>query len=183
MPKIKKTEFASEYCEARLAHAESIDSLYREGFRRIYQTFSSPWLLERWDHPNGSYKLVAYRGGGIYTSENANDSQWIEIIHLVFCEDIVPGLLRAKDWFELTIKTGEPFAALHQYLSSDEIPGTLDQWDEFLGKYDDFVAKFGECTFSLQDGRSRETVFPDTVRRNRGKSVGSVSRKNTRKLR
>jgi hypothetical protein len=61
MPEKNKVESAPEYCEANLSEAESIDGLYHQGFRSTYQTFSSPWLMERWDHPKGNYKLVAYK--------------------------------------------------------------------------------------------------------------------------
>jgi hypothetical protein len=169
----------TRHVEFKLSHAESVDSLYREGFRDPFQIHWLTCLLERWDHPDGRYKLVAYKGGGIYICEDVNDPQWKEIIDLVYSEDQPPIPLVSEDWLELEIISDDAHTGVAhvRYFSFDQIPTTLGERRKFLRRYHGMVGQFGECTISLKNGRSGEIVFSDTIRKNRDGSVGKVTRK------
>ncbi len=116
-------KFATRHVEFKLSREESLDSLCREGFRETYETRWLTCLLERWDHPDGRYKLVAYKGGGLYMCEDVNDPQWKEIIDLISCEDKPPIPLVSEDWFELEMVSDH---ALPMWVEpvSDECPLT-----------------------------------------------------------
>jgi hypothetical protein len=185
MTKQSKIPFVSQHVEVKLTHEESIDSLCRKGFRSPYQIWWQTWLLERWDHPDGRYKLVAYKGGGLYMSEDVNDPQWKEIIDLVYREDDPPSLFTSENWFQLKFEhdpTGA-FSGAVQHLSSSEIPKTDAEWNKFLRKYKAIVVEIGECEFSLQNGRSGESVFSDTLVKRRDGSVSMAARKKPKRSR
>ncbi len=172
-----------DHVEVKLSHEESIDSLCREGFRSPYQIWWQTWLLERWDHPDGRYKLVAYKGGGLYISDDINDPQWKQIIDLVYGEDDPPSLFTSENWFQLRIEH-EPTQGLSgtlvQQLSSGETPTASAEWRQFLQTYEGMALTLGECTFFLDNGRSGETLFSDTFRKNSAGSVSMVARKKRR---
>ncbi len=166
MSEQSKIPFAPKHVEVKLSHEESIDSLCRKGFRSPYQIWWQTWLLERWDHPDGRYKLVAYKGGGLYMCDDISDPQWKEIIRLVYGEDDLPSLFTSENWFQLMINyepTQDLSGTLVQQLSYGETPTTSAEWKEFLRKDKGIVVELGRCEFSLQNGRSGESVFSDTL--------------------
>jgi hypothetical protein len=172
-----KIKFATEHREFNLSREESIDSLFREGFRVPFQTQGLTCFLERWDHPDGRYKLVAYKGGGLYMCENVNDPQWKDIIDLVYSQSEAPIALVSENWFELEIsdqKSADYGYTRVRQLSSDEIPTTYAEWQKLVRRYD---VEGEKTTFCLRNGRSGETVFSDTLRKNRDGSVCMVARK------
>jgi hypothetical protein len=175
-PHTFEIKFATRHVEFKLSRDESIDSLCREGFRETYETRWLTCLLERWDHPDGRYKLVAYKGGGLYMCDDVNDPQWKEIIGLVCGEDEPPIPLFSEDWFELEIITdhADAFGICVRQMSSDQIPATSAEWEKFVRRY---VVESGEATFSLRNGRTGETVFSDTLRKNKDGSVKVVPQK------
>ena len=168
---------ASKHVEIKLSHEESIDSLYREGFRDSLQTRWHTCLLERWDHPDGRYKLVVYKGGGLYMCEDVNDPQWKEIIGLIYGEDEPPIPLVSENWFEFEIidhESTDGWGTSVRRLSAYGIPTTSAEWEKFVGRYH---LQEGKTTFSLRNGRTGETVFSDTLRKERDGSVKILSRK------
>jgi hypothetical protein len=171
-------KFATRHVEFKLSREGSIDSLCREGFRETFQTRWLTCLLERWDHPDGRYKLVAYKGGGLYMCEDVNDPQWKEIIDLISGEDEPPIPLVSEDWFELEIISDHARADVGgtcvRQMSSDQIPTTFAEWEKFVRSY---VVEHEKATFSLRNGRSGETVYSDTLRKKRDGSVSMVPRK------
>jgi hypothetical protein len=171
-------KFATRHVEFKLSREESIDSLCREGFRETYETRWLTCLLERWDHPDGRYKLVAYKGGGLYMCDDVNDPQWKEIIDLISGEDEPPIPLVSEDWFELEIVSDHALADVGgidvRRMSHDQIPTTLAEWEKFVRRY---VVEQEETTFTLRNGRSGERLFSDTLRKNRDGSVSMVPRK------
>jgi hypothetical protein len=186
MPQESKIPFAPKNVEVKLSHEESIDSLCREGFRSPHQMWWHTWLLERWDHPDGHYKLVAYKGGGLYVSEDVRDPQWKEIIDMIYGEDERPGLFVSENWFQLMIYPGlahDPRRTLVQQLSPDEIPSTAAEWKQFLRDYEGMAVQFGECAFALQNGRTGETLFSNALRKNPDGSVGMVGTKRPKRSR
>jgi hypothetical protein len=170
--------FATEHVEVKLSHEESIDSLYREGFRDSFQTRRRTCLLERSDHPDGHYKLVAYKGGGLYMSEDVNDPQWKEFIDLIYGEDEPPIPLVSENWLELEMISDQlqaDFGGIGvRRLSADEIPATSAEWRNFVRGYH---VDQGETMFSLRNGRTGETVFSDALRKGQDGSVKMVSQK------
>jgi hypothetical protein len=174
-------KFATKHVEFRLSSEESIDSLCREGFRKPFQRRWLTCLLERWDHPDGRYKLVAYKGGGLYMCVDVNDPQWKEIVDLIWGEDEPPIPLVSENWFELEIIFNQARAEVGgtgvRRLASDNIPTTFAEWQEFLRKYEESVVQRGKCTFSLRNGRSGETIFSNTLRKKRDGSVSMVAQK------
>jgi hypothetical protein len=171
-------KFADRDAEVRLSWDASIDSLYRESFRHSFQIKFLTCLLERWDHPDGRYKLVAYKGGGLYMSEDVNDPHWKEIIAVIIDEGEPPIPLVSENWFEFEIfkqdKRDHSFNRSIRRLSSDEIPTTSADWQKYVRAY---AIKDYNCTISLRNGRSGETLFSDTFRRNRDGSVRKVDQK------
>jgi hypothetical protein len=183
MPEQSKIPIAPDHVEIKLSQEESVDSLCRKGFRSPYQIWWQTWLLERWDHPDGRYKLVAYKGGGLYMSDDVSDPQWKEIVDLIYGEDKRPSLFTSEDWFQLMIEHDSTEilpGPLVQQLSSGEIPTTSAEWRQFLRKFEGMALTLGECMFSLHNGRSDETLFSDTFRKNRDGSVSMVARKKRR---
>jgi hypothetical protein len=169
-------KFATKHVEIRLSGEEPMDSLYREGFQDSFQTRRHTCLLERWDHPDGRYKLVAYKGGGLYMSEDVNDTQWKEIIDLICSESEPPIPLVSEDWFELEIISdhADAFGTSVRQMSSDQIPTTFAEWEKFVRRY---VVGHEKTTFSLLNGRRGETVFSDTLRKDMDGSVKVVPQK------
>jgi hypothetical protein len=170
--------FSTRQVEFKLSQDKSIDSLCREGFRETYQINWLTCRLERWDHPDGRYKLVLYKGGGLYMCEDVNDPQWKEIIDLISGEDEPPIPLVSEDWFELEMVSDQACADVGgtgvRRMSSDQIPTTLAEWEKLMRRY---VVVQEETTFTLRNGRSGETLFSDTLRKNRDGSVSMVPRK------
>jgi len=171
-------KFPSGQVEVNFPWEESMDSLCREGFHCSYQAEFLNCFLERWDHPDGRYRLVAYKGGGFYMSENVDDPHWQEIIDVIIDEREPPIPLVSENWFELEIldhRKDSKFNDMFRRLSPDEeVPTTSAEWQKFvrgLAK-EDF-----DSTISLRNGRSGETLFSDTFRRNRDGSVRKVAQK------
>ena len=172
-------KFAAEYVEVKLSGEHSVDSLYRQGFRHSFQIHWLTMLLERWDHPDGRYKLVTYQGGGLYVCEDFHDPQWKEIVDLIYGDSEPPILFVSENWFQLEITDpahAHTGAVLVKQLSSEEIPSTFAEWNEFLRKYEQLAAGYGLRTFSLRNGRSGETVFSNTLRENGDGSVTMLAR-------
>ena len=173
-----------KYVEFRLSHEKSIDSLYREGFREPFQAHWLTCLLERWDHLDGRYKLVLYKGGGLYMCADVSDPQWKEIIDLVYSENEPPIPLVSENWFELEIihpRGQAPLGGISiRQLTSDEIPTTHAEWEEFVRGYE---VKQGRTTFCLRNGRTGGTVFSNKILKNRVGSVRIVGGKQTNRAR
>ena len=168
---------AIKHVEVKLSWEESIDSLYRKGFRHSFDTLFITSFLERWDHPDGRYKLVVYKGGGLYVSEEVNDPQWKEIIGAIFDDRDPPVPLVSENWFEFEIidhERTDGWGTSVRRLSSDEIPTTSAEWEKFVRRYH---VERGKTTCSLRNGRTGETVFSDTLRKGRDGSVKILSRK------
>jgi len=181
MPDMKEVEFEFKFpdtdAEVRLSWDTSIDGLYREGFRHSYQLNFISSRLERYDHPNGGYRVVAYKGGGLYISEDVNDPHWKEIIAAIIGDREPPIPLVSEDWFDFEItEHGKKslFKTMVRRLSSNEIPTTSAEWQKLARAY---AVKDYNCTMSLRNGRSGETLFSDTFRRNRDSSVRKVAQK------
>ncbi|MGB6068365.1 MAG: hypothetical protein WBG50_26445 [Desulfomonilaceae bacterium] len=181
MPEVKEVEFEvkfpARHVEFNFPWEESIDSLHREGFQYSFQIQFLTCLLERWDHPDGRYKLVAYKGGGIYVSEDVNDPQWKEIIGAIFDDRDPPVPLVLENWFEFEIidhERTDGWGTSVRRLSSNEIPATSAEWEKLVRSYH---VDQGQTTFSLRNGRTGETVFSDTLRKGRDGSVKILSRK------
>jgi hypothetical protein len=181
MPEAKEVEFEirfpTRHAEVNFPWEESIDSLHREGFRPSFQTKFLWCFLERWDHPDGRYKLVAYKGGGLYMSEDVDDPHWKKIIGVIFDDSEPPIPLVSENWFEFEIIDHERTDGWNtsvRRLSSDEVPTTSAEWQMFARAY---ATKNCNCTISLRNGRSGKTVFSDAFRRNRDGSVRKVAQK------
>jgi hypothetical protein len=181
MPEMKEVEFEfkvpTRHVEVDFPWEESIDNLSREGFRHSFDTRFITWLLERWDHPDGRYKLVAYKGGGLYMSEDVDDPHWKEIIDVIFEDREPPIPLVSENWFEFEIidhESTDGWGTSVRRLSSDEIPTTNGEWQKFVRRYE---VKLGKTTFTLRNGRTGETVFSDTLRKDQDGSVRRVSQK------
>ena len=177
-----EAKFPRKHVEVRLSHEESVDSLCRQGFRDPFQARQGMCVLERWDHPDGRYKLVAYKGGGLYMSDDVRDPQWKEIIDLIYGEDDPPSPFTSEDWFQLRIEHDrtQALGTLVRQLPSGEAPTTSAEWREYLRMWEGVAREIGECTFSLHNGRSDETLFSDTFRKKRDGSVSIVARKKRR---
>lgn len=170
-------KFPDRDAEVRLSWEASIDGLYREGFRHSYRLNFISSRLERYDHQDGRYKLVAYKGGGLYMSEDVNDPHWKEIIDVIIDEGEPPIPLVSENWFELEIFEHRKIDAFNQMvrrLSPDAIPTTCAEWQKFARAY---AVKDYNSTISLRNGRSGETIFSDTFRRNRDGSVRKIAQK------
>jgi hypothetical protein len=181
MPEVKEVEFEvkfpTRHVEVNFPWEESIDSLHRDGFRYSFQMKFLSCFLERWDHPDGRYKLVAYKGGGLYMSEDVDDPHWKEIIDVIIDEGEPPVPLVSEDWFDFEIAEHGKKSVCNNMvrrLSSDEIPTTSAEWQKFARAY---ATNDCNCTISLLNGRSGETVFSDGFRRNRDGSVRKVAQK------
>jgi hypothetical protein len=170
-------KFPSRHVEVNFSWEESMDSLHREGFRHSFRMQFGSCFLERWDHPDGRYRLVAYKGGGLYMSEDVNDPHWKEIIDVIIDDREPPIPLVSENWFELEIfedRKDSEFSHMVRRLSPDGIPTTSAEWQKLaLG----WATKEHNRTISLRNGRSGETIFSDTFRRNRDGSVRKVAQK------
>jgi hypothetical protein len=172
-----EVKFPTKHANVNFLWEESMDSLCRQGFRHSFQMQFLSCLLERWDHPDGRYRLVAYKGGGLHMSEDVNDPHWKEIIAAIIDEDEPPIPLVSEDWLDFEIaEHGKKslFNTMVRRLSSDEIPTTSDKWEKFAQGW---ATKAYNRTISLRNGRTGETVFSDTLRRNRDGSVRKVTQK------
>jgi hypothetical protein len=124
-------------------------------------------LVERWDHPDGSYRLFIYRGGGIYSSENVNDPQWKEILSIAFRDDIPTIVFTSEDWFKLRINNpAGNIGDFSQLLSPEEAPKGKDDWYEFTVHYVPPVPVpvFKGTRMILENGRAGKVMFIRTYR-------------------
>jgi len=186
MTEVNEVEFeikvTARYVKFNFPWEESMDSLHREGFRHSCGMRFLSCFLERWDHPDGRYKLVAYKGGGLYISENVGDPHWKEIIEVLFDEREPPIPFVSENWFELEIfehRKDSNFNHMVRRLSPDgEIPTTSAQWQKFARPCArGWATKGFASTISLLNGRSGETIFSDTFRINRDGSVRKIAHK------
>ena len=145
----------------------SIDRLLRLGSRVPFQEYRPPCLLERWDYPSGYYKLVIYKGGDIYMSENVNDPQWKEILGTAFLGETPTVVFTSEDWFRLRVNnpTGN-IGEFSQLLSSEQTPKTRDDWYRFTDNYVPPVPVpvFKGTRMILEDGRAGKLMFIRTYR-------------------
>ncbi|MGO9570504.1 MAG: hypothetical protein ACLP5H_23480 [Desulfomonilaceae bacterium] len=145
----------------------SIDRFAEEGFRVPFQEHRPPFPLERWDHPDGRYRLVNYKAGGIYTSEDVNDPQWKEMLGIAFRGEKPTIVFTSEAWFKLRVNnpTGN-IGDFFQLLSPEETPKERDDWYDFTDNYVPPVPVpvFKGTRMILENGRAGKLMFIRTYR-------------------
>ncbi len=170
---LEKILSLEENSKAQLSGARpSIDcSLWEYGFHIPFQEHRPPWLLERWDHPDGSYILVAYKAGGVHISQNINDHEWRRILNIAYLNEVAPVVFTSENWFRLRISyPAGNVGDYSQLLSSKQAPQTRDQWYRFTDNYVPPVPipVFKGTRMILENGRAGKTMFIRTYRKRPG---------------
>lgn len=145
-----------------------MDSLHEQGFRVPFQQYQPPWQLERWDHPDGPYKLVAYNEGRICMVEDVNNHLWRETLSMALRGETPPVVFTSEDWFRLRVNnpTGN-IGEFSQLLSSEQAPQTRDDWYSFTDNYVPPVRipVFKGTRMILENGRIGKLMFIRTYRK------------------
>jgi hypothetical protein len=153
-------------------------SLWEYGFHIPFQEHRLPWLLERWDHPDGSYILVAYKSGGVHISQDINDPEWMGILNIAYLNGVAPVVFTSENWFRLRISY--PAGNVGDYallLSPKQVPQTRDDWYRFTDNYVPPVPipVFKGTRIILENGRTGKTMFIRTYRKAPGPWSSFVS--------
>lgn len=150
------------------------ESLYEQGFRFPFQQYQPPCLLERWDHPDGRYKLVAYNGDRISIMEAVNNQVWRKMLSIGFRGETPPIVFTSEDWFRLRVNnpTGN-IGDFSQLLSPEQAPKARDDWYRFTDNYVPPmpVPVFKRTRMILENGRTGKLMFIRTYRAARGKWI------------
>jgi hypothetical protein len=144
-----------------------IDRLAEQGFRVPFQEHRPPFLLERWDHPDGRYKMIIYKAGGIYTSEDVIDPRWKEMLGIALRGQAPSIVFTSEAWYRLRINnpTGN-VGEFSQLLSPELTPKDRYEWRRFTNIYVPPVPVpvFKGTRMILENGRAGKLMFIRTYR-------------------
>ncbi|MFC1834533.1 hypothetical protein ACFL2Q_07345 [Thermodesulfobacteriota bacterium] len=135
--------------------------LQKAGYELTFDDDEGGWRLERWEHPDGEYGLMALHGKGLYMTNDVNDDGWIGILSLL---SISPDWSYMEDVLELVVCDSDENIIEGDTVQPGKAPETEEAWQEVVEDWlsDPRTRKEPGTTLALLDRRTDENIFTFT---------------------